>query len=224
MESSKVSNILIPYTNQDSLQNLDINSKNVVQSVVKTLDNDSVVSVNDLKTRMVCIFKRMEKLSFGKLKEIYLLGEKILKIELKLLTKTLVVEIKKDAYRNKITISNRRPDMNVIEKYTNEIVKKGNIEKGDSRICYEIIKLIFKWTWGKLAANINIELRGGEYTFTITNLRTINYSQLSCLDKIHDAIHSINIDFKNSMLTFKVTRTNEYINQHESKKRRVNEW
>jgi len=224
MEPNKVSNFLVPYTNQDTLQNLDTNSKNVVQSVVKTLNNDSVVSVNDLKSRMVCIFKQIEKLSFEKLKEIYLLGEKIIKIEIKLLNKSLVVEIKKDAYKKKVVIV-KRPDMAVIEKCTNVIVKKSNIEKGDSRICYEIIKLIFKWTWGKLAANIKIDLTGGEYTFTISNLRIINYSQLSCLDKIHDAIHSIDIHFKSSVLTFKVTRTNEYINQHESKKRRMNgEW
>lgn len=224
MESKPISNILVPYTNKDLLQKLDTDSKNVVQSVVQTLNNNSVVSVNDLNSRMVCIFKQINNITFAKLKEIYLLGDKILKINVKLLNKSLVVEIKKDVYKRQVTIKHSRPNMVLIEKCTEKILKSNGIEKSDYRICYEIVKLIFKWTWGKLAANIKMEVSGGEYTFTVSNLRVVDYNQLSALDKVHDAVHSIQINFIRSLLTFKVTRTKEYINQHESKKRRRDEW
>ena len=180
--------------------------------------------MNDLRSRIVCIFKQINNITFEKLKEIYLLGDKILKINVKLLNKLLVVEIKKDVFKREVTIKHNRPNMELIEKCTEKILESNNVEKSDYRICYAIVTLLFKWTWGKLAANIKMDLAGGEYTFTVSKLRTIDYNQLSALDKVHDAVHSINVNFQRSLLTFKVTRTKEYINQHESKKRRTNEW
>ena len=214
MESTAISNSLIPYNNRDVLNNnLETTHKNIIQSILEIVNNfkNVIISVNNLNTKLVCTFRNIEVIEYEKLKQIYLLGNQIQKMTIYFINQFLQVNIKKNNFKKDITIKRKKVDLGRIDLFTRKILDQHNIPECDSRMCFEVVRLIFKWTWGKLAAKIDIQVQGGEYLFKVYKLRTLTYSQLQYLVKVHDAIKGVLIDLKNSVLSFKVVRSNEYI-------------
>ena len=216
------SNALKPYTNDDVMYDLQTTHKNVISSVVNTIGKNIIVGVSDLPTRVICAFKNMDSISFEKLKQVYLLGKSIDRMTILFMVGQLIVEVKKESSRSSILIKKDRPTMKKVDAYVEKFLKGSDIHASDERVVSEIIKLFFRWTWQKLAAKIKVTRSGGKYSFEIFNLRTLSYSNLSQLAKVHDSVSNIIVNFKLKTLHFEVVCADEYISlQNKSKKPRL---
>jgi len=225
MESRPISNsnALKPYTNDDVMYDLQTTHKNVISSVVNTIGKNIVVGVSDLPTRVICAFKNMESIAFEKLKQVYLLGKSIDRMTILFMVRQLIVEVKKESSKPSIIkIKKDRPTMKKVDAYVSKFLKNSDINATDERVVSEIIKMFFRWTWGKLAAKIKVSRTGGKYLFAVFNLRTLSYSNLSQLAKVHDSVKNINVNFKLKTLHFEVVCADEYISlQNKTKKPRL---
>ena len=94
-------------------------------------------------------------------------------------------------------------------------LKLQNVHQSDQRLCEEIVKLLYKFTWGGVASIVHIDLFGDTYHFKVEKLRKLSFQQLNLLHKLSDLVSNIKFDFKQKLLTFKVTRTNEYITMND---------
>jgi hypothetical protein len=193
--------------------------RNLIQSILNLLEENAVIRVTQLPSRILCLITKVRHMSFTDLKRIYLLGEKVKALNVHFKTKLIEVHIKKKDQRKKIVIQKSRPKASVLETCSKRVLKEQHVDESDYRMCFEIVKMIFRWTWGKVAAGIRIEQKGGEYVFEIKNLRSVTFNQLSELNKMHDAVSNINLLLYQGVLRFKVTRTNEYIGQENTAKK-----
>lgn len=203
----------------DNIERVD---RNIIQSIVAQFPNKEIVfSVNNLSSRIVCIFKQMQCLDFHTLHKIYLLSDKIKVINAMIHANALEIQIHKvDAERAPVTIK-KRPNTLEIETCATKFVEKVNMHKSDNRLCLELVKLLYKWTWGTVACKVDVNLFGDTYHYTVSSLRNVSFKQLNVLNKLSDLVTDIQVNFKQNWLAFKVTRTNEYITLSEiSKKRR----
>ena len=220
MEPPTLSNALTRYTKDEMLGELETNHKNVISSVVTTIGNDVVVGISDLPTRVICCFKNMKSITFEKLKRVYLLGKSIEKMTVLFIVQYLIVEIKKKSNEKPvIVIKKDRPTMANVDAYVNAFLRRSEINPSDERMCSEIVKLFFRWTWGKLAAKIKVKKSGGKYLFEVSNLRSLTYAQLSQLDKVHESVQDIVVNFETKKLHFIVTSSEEYIAQQQTNKK-----
>ena len=222
MEAKQVHALaLTRFSNQDAMHKMETSYKNLIQTVTNTIGSDLVVGIIDLPTKFRCSFKNLSSVAFAKLNQIYILGAQINKIVLLFNTKELVIEVKKQSY--KPTIKRRKIiGIKNIDSIVQTFLEKDNVlTKSDHRIASEILKLILKWSWGQLAAEIAIEKNGGAYEFTVKKLLNLSFVQLSALQKIHESIHDIDVNLHKKELRFNVTCTDEYITlQNTSKKAR----
>ena len=206
---------------EDKLRgNIERADRNIIQSILAQFKKEkSIFSLNTLNSRLVCIFRELSYLKYETLHKIYLLSDKIKVIDVALASKALEVQIHKNAEKKQVLIK-RRPNTTEIESCAKQFIEKINVDKSDMRLCLEIVKLLYKWTWGKAACKVEMNLFGDSYNCKIYNLRRVSFQQLKMLSKLSDLITDINIDFKNKWLTFKVTRTNEYITLNELSNRK----
>jgi len=205
--------------------NIERADRNIIQSIIAQLENEKCIfSLNNLSSRLVCIFRELQFIRFDTLKKIYLLSDKIKVIKVTLRSKSLQVQIFKSENDRERVLIKKRPNMSEIEACANKFITKMKIHKSDSRLCLEIVKLLYKWTWGKAACKVEMKLYGDTYDCKISNLQDVTFQQLQLLSKLSDLITEIQVNFNSKLLTFKVTRTNEYITLNEinnNKKRKL---
>lgn len=202
----------------DNIERVD---RNIIQSILTQFpDKETVFSVNNLNTRIVCIFKNMNNIDFHTLHKIYILSDKIKLIHVLIHANALEIQIHKvDAERAPVTIK-KRPNILEIETCATKFIEQAKIHKSDSRMCLEVVKLLYKWTWGTAACKVEINLFGDTYHFTVSSLRKVSFQQLNVLNKLSDLVTDIEVNLKEKWLSFKVTRTNEYITLSEVKLKR----
>lgn len=223
MESPTLSNAIVACTNKDIIVDNEMETvhRKLIQSIMNLMPDHTILRVSNLPSRIICMMSKVDYISYEDLKRIYLLGDRVQIISLHLKSKSIEVCLKKSDTKNKIIIKKSRPQASTLEQCTKKILNaQVNVREADYRMCYEIIKMIFRWTWNKVAAKITIQRRGGEYHFQIHNLRTVTYKQLTELDKVHDAVQAIQMYLKQGFLQFRVTQTDEYISQEKSAKKR----
>lgn len=201
---------------KDVLRNeLDRNERNIIQSIVAQFKHkESTFSINNLKTRVVCLFRQLNELTFETMQQIYVLSDKIKSMNVFIYNGCMEVQIYKNDAKMPVKIK-RRPNIKEIEMCAKSFLKLQNVHQSDQRLCEEIVKLLYKFTWGGVASIVHIDLFGDTYHFKVEKLRKLSFQQLNLLHKLSDLVSNIKFDFKQKLLTFKVTRTNEYITMND---------
>lgn len=191
--------------------------RNIINSILQQFPSkENVFSVNNLNSRVVCLFRDLQTVSYSTLQKIYVLSEKVKKINIMMKRRCVEVQIVKDNQKIPVKIK-KRPNIQEIEQCANKFLDKQNIHKSDRRVCAEIVKLLYKMTWGGVACKLTMNLFGDTYQFQVGSLRRISYQQMTSLKKISDLISDIHVNFNSKLLTFKVVRCNEYITLNEIK-------
>ncbi len=214
---------LITRINESDILKEDIErtDRNIIQSILSQFKIDKhIFSVNNLNTRLVCIFQKLKSIRFETLQKIYLLSDKIKVINILFPSKSLEVQIYKNNTEKKNVKIRKRPNIKEIDLCAMKFIEASNVHKSDRRVCVEIVKLLYKWTFGTVACKVQMDLFGDTYHCKIFKLRTISFQQLNSLTKLSDLINDIEIDYIQKMLSFKVTRTNEYITLNELNSRK----
>lgn len=211
--------------NMIDMKNVETEDKTIIVNLLQTIStNDNVsYSFKIFPTIIYLTVTTIGKLELTLLDRLYLASERVKSIYIDLLSKSIVIKIKKIRAQDKVTIKKRILCNNSdVKEAASKFIKENPIIRSeDDRLLIAIVTLFFKWTWQSVACDISIEREGDNYLCIISNLLGISYKQLQSLESLGNWVHKITFDFENkSVLTFNVSRT-ETINDNTPSYKRV---
>lgn len=202
-------------------EDLNQEDKVVLKNISERVNAESY-SLRKKPTKITITFYGIDKISYEDLKMINLCSGDICNVELNLKKKTLRItkwkhlnkpkekEVKIQSFSNQAVLST------LSERW---LKKEEDIREEDKRLLKAVVETVVRWTWDRAACKTTLKNSGDQYTFEITNLSIITFSQCQELMKLNNVVLDLQFYMGDKKISFKIKRS-IYSN---NKKRKRNE-
>ena len=198
----------------------------IVAKKVKAIHEGTMFSTKTLPSRIILKFVGIPKVTVEDLRLVNISNHRIKDIRLFSNQASLQVEIRRKL-TSRPTIKKRSQtlglDKATLRKTVSVFLKSHQsiVRDSDKRVIEAVLECILRWTWQKAAADVECKRIGDNYHFKVERLQSVSLRQMESLCDLGEYVRELQMNLETKVLSFLVLRTNAYIQDSQTKRRKT---